>query len=77
MSLIIVPDLKISFTSYLWAALFNQKPALLYHENKRQMANVLPGDHLALVFSYQLLNFGVSSSGLRISRSALAALACT
>jgi hypothetical protein len=28
MSLIIIPDLKISFTSYLWAALFNQKPAL-------------------------------------------------
>jgi hypothetical protein len=28
MSLIIIPDLKISFTSYLGAALFNQKPAL-------------------------------------------------
>jgi hypothetical protein len=46
-------------------------------ENKRQRANLLPGDHLALVISYQLLNFGVSSSGLRISRIALAALART
>jgi len=50
---------------------------LLYHENKRQMANIVPGDHLALVISYHMLNFGVSSSGLRISRSALAALART